>query len=408
MLIGIDVTGRRVVAVGGGPVSARRVARFVDEGAEVVVVAPELDPALAVLVDEDRITWTARPVVRDDLADAWLVHTATGVPAVDHAVAAWADEARIFCVNAGHGDHGTARMTAETRSGDLIVGVVSEGGVDPRRSGAVRDAVADALAEGRLPVRRRRTGGPGRVVLVGGGPGAADLITLRGRRALAEADVVVTDRLGPRALLAELEPGVEIVDVGKAPGRHPVPQHEINRILVERALAGQHVVRLKGGDPFVFGRGGEEVAACLDAGVAVEVVPGISSAISVPQAAGIPVTHRGTAASMLLVNGHDDPTKATLAALADDTTTTVVLMGVERLGGFAEAAIAAGAPHDRPVAIVESGTTSSQRTTRATLGTVAAAAAAAGVQAPAVIVVGEVAAAGLLTRLSDPARSRTG
>jgi uroporphyrin-III C-methyltransferase/precorrin-2 dehydrogenase/sirohydrochlorin ferrochelatase len=175
-----------------------------------------------------------------------------------------------------------------------------------------------------------------------------------------------------------------------------VPQHEINALLVDHARAGKRVVRLKGGDPFVYGRGGEEVAACLAAGIPVEVVPGLTSVVSVPQAAGIPITHRGTAASVHIVNGQAEVGASTLAALADETVTTVVLMGVAALPRLVHAAQAAGVPADRPVAIVENGHTPHQRTTRTTLASAIADATAAGVRNPAVIVVGEVARADLL------------
>jgi uroporphyrin-III C-methyltransferase/precorrin-2 dehydrogenase/sirohydrochlorin ferrochelatase len=204
-------------------------------------------------------------------------------------------------------------------------------------------------------------------------------------------------------VLAELDPDVEIIDVGKGPGHHPVPQEEINEILVAHARAGRRVVRLKGGDPFVFGRGGEEVAACVAAGVPVEVVPGPSSIVSVPQAAGIPVTHRGTAASLHVVNGQGEITQATLAALSDDTVTTVVLMGVAALPRLVAQALDAGVPPARPVAIVERGHTPEQRTTRTTLGEAVVDADRAGVRNPAVIVVGEVARAGLLLGRDDVA-----
>lgn len=237
----------------------------------------------------------------------------------------------------------------------------------------------------------------GSVVLVGGGPGAADLLTLRAWRALASADVVVTDRLGPVDVLADLPPDVEVVDVGKRPGHHPVPQHEIDAILVEHALRGRRVVRLKGGDPFVYGRGGEEVLACRAAGVPVEVVPGVSSALSVPALAGIPLTHRGTVGAFLVVNGHDPLDAVALAAVRDRTATLVILMGVSMLNEITDQAVTAGADVATPVAVVESGSTRHQRVTRATLGTLARRAADVGVRAPAVVVVGDVAAEGLLT-----------
>jgi uroporphyrin-III C-methyltransferase/precorrin-2 dehydrogenase/sirohydrochlorin ferrochelatase len=240
----------------------------------------------------------------------------------------------------------------------------------------------------------------GRVDLIGGGPGPIDLLTLRAWRLLTRAEVVVMDRLGPTDIRDHVGPDVEIIDVGKLPGHHPVPQDEINEILVARARAGKRVVRLKGGDPFVFGRGGEEVAACLAAGIPVDVVPGISSAVAVPQAAGIPITHRGVAGAVHIMNGPSEVTEATLAALRDDSVTTVILMGVGALPRIVSDALHAGVPADRPVAIVERGHHHDQRTTRSTLGSVVVDAGLAGVRNPAVIVVGEVARAGLL--LPDP------
>jgi uroporphyrin-III C-methyltransferase/precorrin-2 dehydrogenase/sirohydrochlorin ferrochelatase len=408
-MMGISLAGRQVVMVGGGEVAARRIRRFLLDGAVIRVVAPEIGAATARLVEDDGLEWRARRVAPADLEDAWLVHTATGDARVDADVAALCDRLRILCVNAGDGSHGSARLAAETRSGDSIVGVVSDAGVDPGRTRLLRDAIAERLREGGLPLRRRRPTAVGHVHLVGGGPGPVDLITVRGRRLLAEADVVVADRLGPTGVIGELGPDVEIIDVGKRPQHHPVPQHEINEILIDRARRGLRVVRLKGGDPFVYGRGGEEVAACLAAGVPVEVVPGLTSVVSVPQAAGIPVTHRGTAAALHVVNGQDAPTAATLAALRDPQTTTVVLMGVSALGRFAAAGLAAGAEPDLPVAIVESGHTDAQRTTHTTLAAAAAAAAVGGVRNPAVMVFGHVAAADLLmpALLSDAAGDTT-
>lgn len=402
-MLGISLTGRRVVLVGGGPVTARRLPRFLAEDAVISVVAPALCDDLRELMTGHGVTWIRHAVRESDLSGAWLVHTATGDARVDDDVAAWCERERILCVNASDGAHGTARIAAETRSGDIVVGVASDAGVDPRRASRMRDGIASMLRTGSLPVRRRRNG-IGRVDLVGGGPGPADLMTVRGRRLLAEADVVVADRLGPTDVLRDLEPDVEVIDVGKRPGDHPVPQHEINELLVSHARAGRRVVRLKGGDPFVYGRGGEEVAACLAAGVPVDVVPGLTSAVSVPQVAGIPVTHRGTASGVHIVNGQAEVTASTLAALADDAVTTVVLMGVATLPRLAAAALAAGVPAERPVAIVEQGHTSEQRTTRTTLGSASADAAAAGVRNPAVIVIGSVAQAGLLL----PERERAG
>lgn len=258
----------------------------------------------------------------------------------------------------------------------------------------------------RLPFRRRtRSGGwtggratrVGRVDLVGGGPGPADLMTVRGYRLLAEADVVIADRLGPAdEVRTQLRPDVVVIDVGKRPGHHPVPQAQINELLVAHARTGKRVVRLKGGDPFVLGRGGEEVLACEAAGIPVTVTPGVSSAISVPQAAGIPVTHRGVASALHVVNGQGPFSESTLSSLSDSSVTTVVLMGVAALPRLVTAALDHGVPADRPVAIVENGHTPQQRTVRSTLGAVVTDAAEAHVTNPAVIVIGDVARAGLL------------
>jgi uroporphyrin-III C-methyltransferase/precorrin-2 dehydrogenase/sirohydrochlorin ferrochelatase len=279
-------------------------------------------------------------------------------------------------------------------SGDVVVAVgtdVDGTGADPRRATALRDAIRLLLDAGELPLRRRRSR-TGHVTLVGGGPGDPGLITVTGRRALAEADVVVVDKLAPRSWLQALGADVEIVDAGKAPHAHNLTQDEINALLVARAQAGHHVVRLKGGDPYVFGRGGEEALACLAAGVSVTVVPGVTSALAVPAMAGIPVTHRGVTQELTIVSAHLDPghdgVTVDYDALAASRGTLLFLMGVQRLPRIAEELVARGRSPGTPVAVVEDGGLPSERVTVATLATVAAAAADA--RPPAVIVVGEV------------------
>ncbi|AOX45293.1 uroporphyrinogen-III C-methyltransferase [Microbacterium sp. BH-3-3-3] len=407
-LAGLDLTDRLVVCVGAGSVAERRIARLRAAGARVRLVAPVATERLSALAASGAIEWHARPFAASDLDDAWFCHTATGDAAIDAVVVDAAEERRVWCVNAGHGGRGTARLAAETTSGDVMVGVVSTAGADPRRTVAVRDAIAQRLAEGALPLRRRRRPLVGSVALVGGGPGPIDLMTVRARALLAEADVVVHDRLGPTGVLAELGDDVELVDVGKRPQHHPVPQDEINAIIVDRAAKGLRVVRLKGGDPFVYGRGGEEVIACRAAGIPVEVIPGISSAIAVPAAAGVPVTHRGVAGTLHVVNGQDAPSEATLAALRDDTATVVALMGVSALARFVSAARAAGAPDTRPVAFVENGHTPQQRTIRTTLGTAIQDAETHRLANPAVLVFGEVARADLLLPAAVPVAAAHG
>jgi uroporphyrin-III C-methyltransferase/precorrin-2 dehydrogenase/sirohydrochlorin ferrochelatase len=380
----LDVAGRRVVVVGGGPVAARRASPLADAGAELVIISPFICEELADLVASARVVWRPRGYAEGDLAGAWLVHTATGDSATDDAVAAAADAARVWCIRADDADRSSAWTPAVARVGDVLVAV--SGGGDPRRATALRNAVQTALESGSLPLRRRRSG-TGSVALVGGGPGDPGLVTTRGRQLLAQADVVVVDRLAPRALLDELDSEVEVVDVGKTPGNHPVSQDEINQVLVEHASAGRRVVRLKGGDPFVLGRGGEEVAACREAGVPVEVVPGVTSAVAVPAAVGIPVTHRGLARQFTVVSGHD---RLDWPSLASVEGTLVLLMGVSRLRDTADQLIRYGRSSSTPAAIVEDGFGPGQRLTVGTLETIADLAAERDVRPPAVIVVGDV------------------
>jgi uroporphyrin-III C-methyltransferase / precorrin-2 dehydrogenase / sirohydrochlorin ferrochelatase len=384
--VSLRLLGRPVLLVGGGRVVGRRVRALLDAGAVVTVVAPRAGDDVARLAEGGLLTWVPRPYRGTDLDGAWFVQTATGIDAVDRAVAADADARRIWCVNASDAEATAAWTPAVARTGDVTVAVNAGG--DPRRASALRDAIRLALDTGRLPLRRRRRtpGASGRVALLGGGPGEGGLITVRGRQLLAAADVVVADRLGPRELLEDLDAEVRVIEVGKSPGNHPVGQDEINAILVREARSGQLVVRLKGGDPYVLGRGGEEARYCRDHGVDVEVVPGVTSAISVPAAAGIPVTHRGTATGFTVVTGHEE--LAELPARPDHT--LVLLMGVRRIAQTAALLCSRGLGAETPVAVVERGWMPDQRVTIGTLETIAAQAARAGVRNPAVIVVGDV------------------
>ncbi len=234
----------------------------------------------------------------------------------------------------------------------------------------------------------------GKVYLVGAGPGSVDLLTIRALRVLQDADVVLYDALVSPDLKKLFPREAELIDVGKRADRHTYSQAEINRMLVELARKHKTVVRVKGGDPYVFGRGGEEAEALVKAGVAVEVVPGISSAIAIPAIAGIPVTFRGYASSVTIITGHEDPTKGATAldfkALAALQGTLVILMGIKRLEENVRALLDHGKPPETPVAIVESGGTAAERVTVGTLGTIVDRAAEIHVEAPAVIVVGEV------------------
>jgi uroporphyrinogen III methyltransferase / synthase len=236
---------------------------------------------------------------------------------------------------------------------------------------------------------------PGAVYLVGGGPGDPGLLSVRAARLLQTASVVAYDRLAPPQAVELCPDGCELIYVGKQPDRHALPQDEINALLISRARSGDAVVRLKGGDPFVLGRGSEEAQACSAAGVPFEVVPGVTSAVAAPAYAGVPVTHRAVAPGFAVVTGHEDAAKGAeqvdYEALARFPGTLVLLMGVGRLGGIAEALMAAGKPADTPVAVVQWGTTPRQRVVTATLADVADVVAAAGLEPPAVTVVGDVA-----------------
>jgi uroporphyrin-III C-methyltransferase/precorrin-2 dehydrogenase/sirohydrochlorin ferrochelatase len=391
----LDLTGRRAVVVGGGRVALRRARALLAAGALVRVIAPRVDPALAGL----ELTVSRREYRDGDLAGAWLAHAATDDPAVNARVAADAQRLRIWCVRADDAAASAAWTPAVATHGEITVAVTAGG--DPGRAKRLRAAIAFALAEGALPVRPRRpppgnqvTARTGRVALVGGGPGDPGLLTVRGRRLLAEADVVIADRLAPRDVLAGLDPDVEVIDAGKAPHTQHLSQEEINALLVARARAGRRVVRLKGGDPFVFGRGGEEALACVRAGVPFEVVPGVTSAVAVPACAGIPVTHRGITQDFAVVSAHLDPSHpgATVdwEALAAGPGTLVLLMAVARLPEVARELVKRGRDASTPAAVICDGTTERQQVLVSTLGQVAEDAAASGARPPAVVVVGEV------------------
>jgi uroporphyrin-III C-methyltransferase/precorrin-2 dehydrogenase/sirohydrochlorin ferrochelatase len=396
-LAGLDLAGRRVVVVGGGTVAQRRLPRLIAAGAAVELISPSVTPAVQAMIDAGELSWLPRRYASGDLEGAWYVLCCTSHREVNAAVSADAARLRIFCVRADAGAEGSAVTPATGEHDGMLIGVLSGG--RPLRSAAVRDGVLDALREGRVddrsaveaPVSRR-----GEVALVGGGPGDPELITVRGRRFLARADVVIADRLAPRELLESLPPTVLVVDAAKIPYGRAASQDAINAAMIEHARAGRFVVRLKGGDPYLFGRGFEELLACADAGIPVTVVPGITSAFAAPAVAGVPVTHRGVAHEVVVVSGHVAPTDpASLTdwpALARLAGTIVIMMGVERLAAFADALLAGGRPPETPVAVIQNATTRTQRTVMSTLDKVTEDVAAQDIRPPAVIVVGPVAA----------------
>jgi uroporphyrin-III C-methyltransferase len=393
--VGLRLVDRSVVVVGGGQVAHRRVAGLLEARARVTLVSPEATPALEALVAPGALTWVRRRYEPGDLDGAWYAVAATDDPAVNAAVAEEADRARIFCARADDRAASSAWTPAVGRQGDLVVGI--HGGGDPQRAVGVRDAVVAGLTDGGITDRARRPT-PGRssgsVVLVGGGPGDPGLITVRGRQAVAQADVVLADHLAPLGLLASLPPEVEVIDASKLPRGRSMAQEQINALLVGRALEGKRVVRLKGGDPFVFGRGMEEVEACVAAGVPVEVVPGVTSAVGVPALAGIPVTHRGLTHEFVVVSGHLPPghpdSLVDWPAIGRLRGTVVVLMGVETAPAIAAALIEHGRAPETPVAIVSDGSTTTQRAVRTTLAGLPDVVRSESIRPPAVWVVGEV------------------
>ncbi len=391
--VGLRLAGRSVVVVGGGQVAGRRIPALLAAGADVTVVSPTVRPALEGMVDGGELGWIARRYEDGDLAEAWYALAATGDPAVNTAVVAEADRRRVFCVRADDARQASAWTPASGRHDNVTVAVLSNR--DPRRSARLRDAIVERLRDGDLADRHFRDHQPG-VVLVGGGPGDPELITLAGRRALAEADVVIADHLAPRELLSELPAHVEVVDASKLPRGRAAMQEEINRRCIEGFRAGQRVVRLKGGDPFVFGRGHEEVRACTEAGVPCTVLPGLTSAIAVPALAGIPVTHRGIAHGFTVVSGHlppDDPESLVdWAALGRLGGTLVLLMAVANLRAIADRLLTEGRDGATPAAVIVEGSMPGERRLTTRLDRLADAAEATGVRSPAIVVIGEVVA----------------
>ncbi|PRW62583.1 uroporphyrinogen-III C-methyltransferase [Actinopolyspora mortivallis] len=388
---GLDLQDRRVVVVGAGTVAQRRIPRLIKAGARIEVVAPEATPAVEGMAESGEVVWHRRSYVEGDLERAWYAVACTSDPEVNASVVAEAERERVFCVRADDASRGSAVTPAVAEHNGLLFGVL--GGGDHRRSAAVKEALLEALRTGMVD-EHAQPHQPG-VALVGGGPGAADLITVRGRHLLGKADVVITDRLAPRELLEELGQHVEVIDASKIPYGRAANQEVINRLLIERARAGNFVVRLKGGDPYVYGRGFEELLACVEAGVAVTTVPGITSAFAAPAIGDVPVTHRGVAHEVVVVSGHvgpyDEQSLVDWPALARLRGTLVLMMAVKRIREFADVLLEHGKDPQTPVAVVQEGTMRGQQTLRSTLAEIAGEVERREVAPPAVIVVGAVA-----------------
>lgn len=440
-----DLHDRACLIVGGGVVAERRTLLLLSAGAKVHLVAPALEsPGLADLVAEGKITYAARPFADDALDPYWLVVAATDDRPLNARIAAAADAAKRFCnvvddpklcsfimpaivdrapVTIAIGSSGLSPVLARWIKGLIEAMVPQRLGALAELAGAwrarVRDAIPDmderrhfwervvrgevaehafagrqtdaesALERGievwQHDDRQRR----GEAYLVGAGPGSPDLITLRGRQLLATADVVLYDRLVSAEILSFARRDAELISVGKTPRRPSITQKQINRLLVQHVQTGKRVCRLKGGDPMVFGRAGEEIEALFEAGLRFQVVPGVSAAEGCAAYTGIPLTLRGVSQAVLLTTGHtqDDG----IAAVPDfqPGQTLALYMGVAQYAQISAALIARGHSPETAVAVVENGTTERQRVIRTVLGKLAEAQAALAITPPALLIVGE-------------------
>jgi uroporphyrin-III C-methyltransferase/precorrin-2 dehydrogenase/sirohydrochlorin ferrochelatase len=430
----LNVDGLPVVVIGGGTVAERKIETLLESGACITVVSPEVTDAIAARGREGRVAIQLRPYRTGDLAACRLAYAATSDPEVNRAVRDEAQAEGVWLNAVDKPDLCDFISPAIVRRGDLTLAVSTSGRCpalakriredlereygpeyaalveqmgearDRDRAGAgeasedapaAHETVADAASQ---LAEQGGAGGspcpaPGTVYLVGAGPGDPELLTIKGRRLLECVDTVVYDALVDPRLLDLCLPSALRFYVGKRSGCHVCSQDEINALLIAAAKAGRSVVRLKGGDPFLFGRGGEEADALAGAGVAFEVVPGVSAGVAVPAYAGIPLTHRGVTAEVVFVTGHDSassPSAVDWSRYADSPATLVVFMGLDNLQSITRQLLAHGRDESCPAAVIARGTTSAQQTVVGTLSDIAAKAAAARVQPPALIVVGEV------------------
>ena len=375
----LRLAGKPVLVVGGGSVACRKTKQFLAAGALVRVISPTIVKELSELAEAGDISWEKRFYQKGDLNGVWFAATATGNMKVDDEVFVEAEANRVFCFKGGDSNRASAWRPATIRTTDVTVAVNSNAIASPRKASQIRNLISTVLAAEPMLL-------PGQVALVGGGPGSADLLTAQALTLLSQADVLLIDSLAPQEARDLVGKGTEIIDVGKRAGNHPIPQEEINRLLVSKAKAGHRVVRLKGGDPYVFGRGGEELDYCQQAGVEVVLVSGVSSAIAVAARAGIPVTHRGLSRGFSVITGHEDI--RSLPRLAEHT--LVVLMSVAKLASLADQLLANEETLETPVAIIENGFLAGERITLTTLENLVITATTAQLATPAIAVVGEV------------------
>jgi uroporphyrin-III C-methyltransferase/precorrin-2 dehydrogenase/sirohydrochlorin ferrochelatase len=441
-----DLHDRPVLVVGGGAVARRKAAALLEAGARVTVGAPVLEPALGDWAAQGRVAHVAGTFEPAWLDGAWLVVAATDDEGTNRAVAAAAEARRVWANVVDDAELSTFHVPSRIRRGPLQVAISSGGGA-PMLARAVRERLEtrldeslgplaqlltrhrsrirtrftdigarrrffDRLLDGALPALLRRGASDeaertfeqalaaapvrssGSVALVGAGPGDPGLLTLRGLRLLNEADVILHDRLVSPEVLELARRDAERIEVGKQAGNHHATQAQIHALMLEHAGAGRRVVRLKGGDPFVFGRGGEELQVLRAHGIDYEVVPGITAALACGAYAGIPLTHRDHAQSVRLLTAHcrDSADEPDWASLAAGSQTLAVYMGVAALERFGERLVAHGRDPSTPFALVENGSRADQRVVTGRLAELAGRAREHRIASPALLVVGEVAA----------------
>ena len=440
----LDLRQRLTVVVGGGAVALRKVELLLKAGARVRVVAPALHPELALHRDASRIELRATPFEPGAIDGAALVIAATDDPGVNRAAAAAGAARGIFVNVVDDGAASSCIMPAIVDRSPIVVAIGSSGesptlarrvrtqleallpsrlgdlarlagrararvqqalpDIDQRRqfwdrlfAGSIasqvfagHEAEAEAMLDAQLA--NAATPPPGEVYLIGAGPGDPDLLTLRALQLLQQSDVVLYDRLVSQAVLDRVRRDAERVYVGKESGKHRVTQQRIHALLLEYAQQGLRIARLKGGDPFVFGRGGEEIDALVAAGIPVTVVPGITAALGAASSAGLPLTQRGLAQSVTFVTAQGEGAETlNWQSLSAPGQTVVFYMGISQLPRIVGRLLEHGAPSVRPVAIIERATLPEQRVIAGTLGDISDRASAAGAVAPALLLVGEVA-----------------
>ncbi|MCP1272865.1 siroheme synthase CysG [Gluconobacter albidus] len=445
--VSLRLAGARVLLVGGGEIAVNKGRLLLDHGARIDVLAETLNPVVQGWVESGAVRHVGgradEAALREYLPGCRLVYAATDSREVNRQVAALADALNIPVCAVDDPQPSSFITPAQVRRGGVRV-AVSTGGAAPVLARRLREQIEALLPEGTgrlsayMQSRRARVSEhypqvqdrkriwedfldgpgaeaarngdairadallnalldaerkPGEVWLVGAGPGDPDLLTLKALRLMQNADCVLYDNLLSPALLGMVRRDAELVFVGKQRDRHALPQDEINREMIRRAQAGERVLRLKGGDPFIFGRGGEEIEALVEAGVAFRLVPGISAANGCAAYSGIPLTHRDCAQACLFVTGHakaDGVLDLPWDDMADRRQTVVIYMGISTLPQLAAGLLEKGLPADWPVAIVERGTQPSQRVLTGTLSTIAQQAAEARVKSPALVIVGQV------------------